>query len=184
MERDFVESPSQTLEAWAWDVDVLNRFAADYRDPNVKVNPELVQSMKAADLATKGAVYRRQLVFGLSDLQLHMGANQNAAEVGRKTFADVFLALPEGADYTAGFGHLSGYDAGYYGYAWADAISQDLLTAFKSAPGGLMDSNVGMKLRREIYEVGGSRDANESVRAFLGREWEIGPFLKSIGIGN
>jgi len=185
VERDFVESPSQTLEAWAWDLDVLDRFAADYRNPEVKIDPDLVARMTEAKKATAGATYRRQLVFGLVDLELHMGGDKkDAAAIGQKFFSEGFFPLPAGADFTAGFGHLMGYDAGYYGYAWADAISEDLLTEFRNAPMGLFDTDVGMKLRREIYEVGGGRKAEDSVRVFLGREWSIQPFLKNLGIGN
>jgi thimet oligopeptidase len=80
------------------------------------------------------------------------------------------------------FGHLNGYDAGYYGYAWADAISADLATVFEKAPDRFFDAQAGQRLRNEIYAPGNSRDVNESIRAFLGRDHTIEPFLKSIGI--
>jgi peptidyl-dipeptidase Dcp len=77
-----------------------------------------------------------------------------------------------------------GYDAGYYGYAWADAIAADMATVFENAPDGFFDRDAGMKLRREIYEVGNSRDVNVSIKKFLGRERSLQPFLKKIGIAN
>jgi thimet oligopeptidase len=94
----------------------------------------------------------------------------------------VFFPPPDGTDFAAYWGHLSGYDAGYYGYAWADSIAADMAAVFESAPGGLMDKRVGMRLREEIYSVGGSREIDESIRAFLQRERSNDPFLTSIGI--
>jgi len=78
-------------------------------------------------------------------------------------------------------GHFVGYDAGYYGYAWADAIAADMATVFEKAPDGYFDVRAGRRLRDEIYAVGNSRDASESIEKFLGRERSIEPFLKKIG---
>ena len=74
------------------------------------------------------------------------------------------------------------YDAGYYGYAWADAISADMASVFENSPGGYFDVNTGLKLRNEIYAVGGSRDPGVSIEKFLGRPQSNQPFLKKIGI--
>jgi len=76
-----------------------------------------------------------------------------------------------------------GYDAGYYGYAWADAIAADMATVFEKAPHGYYDEEAGMRLRKEIYEPGDSRDVNVSVEKFLGRKPSREPFLKKLGIG-
>lgn len=181
--RDFVEAPSQMLENWAWDKDVLDSFAADYRDPGKKIPADLLERMEAAKLATIGTFYRRQLAFALGDLRLHMGEGTPDAEATiNRAMADVFLPVPEGTHFAAYWGHLSGYDAGYYGYAWADAIAADLATRFETAPDGLMDKAVGMALRNEIYAVGGSRDAEESIRAFLQRDRSNEAFYRSLGI--
>jgi Zn-dependent oligopeptidase len=74
------------------------------------------------------------------------------------------------------------YDAGYYGYAWADAIAADMASVFQQAPGGFLDEKVGRKLRDEIYAQGNSRDITISIEKFLGRKQSIDPFLKHIGI--
>jgi Zn-dependent oligopeptidase len=84
--------------------------------------------------------------------------------------------------FIAYFGHIIGYGAGYYGYAWADAISADMATVFEKSPGGYFDKKAGMRLRKEIYEVGDSRDVNISIEKFLGRPRSIEPFLKRIGV--
>src|SRR5438874_13678199 len=69
----------------------------------------------------------------------------------------VFLPIDSSTTFVSYFGHLNGYDAGYYGYAWADAIAADLATVFEKAKDGYLDKQAGLKLRREIYEPGDSR---------------------------
>jgi len=96
---------------------------------------------------------------------------------------EVFLPSDSTSAMLASFGHLfDGYDAGYYGYAWADAIAADMASVFKKAPDGFLDSTVGRRLRDEIYAVGNSRDVTDSVERFLGRKQSIQPFLKKVGI--
>jgi len=90
----------------------------------------------------------------------------------------VFLPIDPSTTFVSYFGHLNGYDAGYYGYAWADAIAADMAIVFEKAKDGYLDKQAGMKLRREIYEPGDSRDVNESIEKFLGRKQSIEPFLK------
>ncbi len=184
--RDFVEAPSQMLENWIWDQDVLDTFAADYRDESKKIPADIIERLKEARLATIGTFYKRQLSFGLLDLELHSVSDPNAVpdvlEVSNRIIADVFLPSPEGTAFVAGFGHLTGYDAGYYGYAWADAIAADLATVFEESPKRYFDAEAGRRLRDEIYAPGDSRDVNESIEKFLGRPRSNKPFLKSIGI--
>jgi len=184
--RDFVEAPSQMLENWVWDKHVLDSFAADYRDPSRKIPAEILDQLKAAKLAVEGTRYRRQLAFGLMDLTLHTQINETncteAIALANKVLSEVFLPVPEETAIPAYFGHLTGYDAAYYSYAWADAISSDMATVFEQAPDRYFDANAGRKLRKEIYEVGDSRDVNISIERFLGRPTSIEPFLKKIGV--
>ncbi len=186
VERDFVEAPSQMLENWAWDKNVLDTFAADYRDPAKKIPGEILAKLKESDLAIKGTFYRRQLCFGLLDLALHTqvreGADVDPIALSNKILSETLLPVPEGTSFATYFGHLMHYDAGYYGYAWADAISADMASVFESSPGGYFDVKTGLQLRNEIYAVGGSRDPNVSIEKFLGRPQSNQPFLKKIGI--
>jgi thimet oligopeptidase len=183
---DFVEAPSQMLENWVWDKRVLDSFAADYRDPTKKIPAEILSKLKESRLATEGTRYRRQLSFGLTDLMLHTQIHDNnAAEalpLSNKILSDVFFPLAPDTAFVAYFGHLMGYDAGYYGYAWADAIAADMATVFEHAPNGYFDPAAGRKLRTEVYEPGNSRDVNISIERFLGRKRSLDPFLKKIGI--
>jgi len=183
---DFVEAPSQMLEYWVWDKKVLDGFAADYRDPTRKIPPEILDQLKAAKFATYGFHYRRQLAFGLMDLNLHTQiTDRNTTEalpLANRTLSETFLPVPEGTSLVTYLGHFVGYDAGYYGYAWADAIAADMATVFEQSPGGFLDVPAGMRLRSEIYAVGNSRDVNVSIEKFLGRPRSIEPFLKHIGV--
>ena len=183
---DFVEAPSQMLENWIWDKKVLDSFAADYRDPSKKIPAEILAKLKEAKLATEGTRYRRQLAFGLMDLALHTQIHEtNAAEtlpLANQKLSNVFLPMVPDTAFVAYFNHIIGYGAGYYGYAWADAISADMATVFEKSPDGYFDKQAGMRLRKEIYEPGDSRDVNVSIEKFLGRPRSLEPFLKQIGI--
>src|ERR1017187_2235004 len=183
---DFVEAPSQMLENWIWDKKVLDSFAADYRDPSKKIPAGILAKLKEAKLATEGMRYRRQLAFGLMDLALHTQIHEtNAAEtlqLANQKLSDVFLPMVPDTAFVAYFNHIIGYGAGYYGYAWADAISADMATVFEKSPDGYFDQQAGMRLRKEIYEPGDSRDVNVSIEKFLGRKRSLEPFLKKIGI--
>jgi len=185
---DFVEAPSQMLENWAWDKKVLDSFAADYRDPSRKIPEEILDQLKASRLATEGTFYRRQLSFGLMDLMLHTQIHATNADdtlpLANRVLSEVSLPVPPDSAFPAYFGHIIGYGAGYYGYAWADAIAADMATVFEKSPDGFFDQGAGMRLRKEIYEVGDSRDINVSIEKFLGRPRSIEPFLKKIGINS
>lgn len=183
---DFVEAPSQMLEAWIWDKGVLDSFAADYRDPSKKIPPAVLGQLKAAKYAIYGNHYRRQLAFGLMDLTLHTqiteGNLQDAIPLANQTLTETFLPVPEASAMIAYLGHFVGYDAGYYGYAWADAIAADMATVFENAPDGYLDQEAGRRLREEIYSQGNARDVNISIEKFLGRPRSVEPFLKKIGV--
>jgi len=187
--RDFVEAPSQMLENWVRDKKVLDRFAVDYRDGKGRIPAKILEQMEAARLATIGTHYRRQLALGQLDLAIHMTTDEKVFDdfvaVTNRILSETYLPVPEDTAFVASFGHLGGgYDAGYYGYAWADAIAADMASVFRKAPGGLMDRPTGMRLRHEIYAVGGSREIEDSIHAFLGRKRSLEPFFEFIGLGN
>jgi Zn-dependent oligopeptidase len=184
--QDFVEAPSQMLENWAWDKTVLDSFAADYRDPNKKIPREILDQLKASRLATMGMYYRRQLSFGLMDLALHTQIHATNADqalpLANQVLSEVSLPVPPDTALVAYFGHITEYGAGYYGYAWADAIAADMATVFEDSPDGYFDKTAGRRMREEIYAVGDSRDVNVSIEKFLGRPRSLEPFLKKIGV--
>jgi thimet oligopeptidase len=183
---DFVEAPSQMLQNWVWDKKVLDTFAADYRDPSKKIPAATIAKMKEAKLATVAVNYRRQFAFADIDLTLHdvhpEGQPYDCVAMSNPILEKVFLPIDPKTAFVAYFGHLVGYDGGYYGYAWADAIAADMATVFEAAPNGFLDKTAGLKLRKEIYAPGGSRDIDISIHNFLGRDRSIQPFLKTLGI--
>lgn len=185
--RDFVEAPSQMLENWAWDKTVLDTFAADYRDASKKIPADVLAALREAELATKGNFYRRQLGFAQLDLAVHAMPKPNekkdVVKITNEITSRVFYPADPSTAQVASFDHLAGgYDAGYYGYAWADAIAADLATVFEKAPKKYFDEKAGRRLRDEIYAPGDSRDVEVSIEKFLGRTRSIEPFLKKLGI--
>jgi thimet oligopeptidase len=185
---DFVEAPSQMLENWIWDKRVLDTFAEDYRDRSKKIPADIIKKMNDARLDTAGIFYRRQFAFAAADLALHgqhpPDEPYDCAALSNQIFERTFLPIDPETSFISSFRGLSGYDAGYYGYAWADAIASDMATVFEKAKDGYLDKQAGTKLRHEIYEPGDSRDVNVSIEKFLGRKQSVQPFLKKIGIGS
>ncbi len=183
---DFVEAPSQMLQNWVWNKKVLDTFAADYRNPSKKIPAETIKKMNDAKKATAGVFYRRQFAFAALDLALHDQHPENqpydCVGISNPILEKVFLPIDPSTTFVTYFGHLNGYDAGYYGYAWADAIAADMATVFEKAKNGYLDKQAGMKLRREIYAQGSSRDVKVSIEKFLGRPQSVQPFLKRLGI--
>jgi len=183
---DFVEAPSQMLQNWVWSKKVLDTFAADYRDPSKKIPGDIIQKMNDAKKATAGVFYRRQFAFASLDLAMHDAHPENAAwdcvAISNPILEEVFLPIDPSTTFVTYFGHMNGYDAGYYGYAWADAIAADMATVFEKAKDGYLDKQAGMKLRQEIYAEGDGRDVTMSIEKFLGRKQSVEPFLKKIGV--
>jgi thimet oligopeptidase len=183
---DFVEAPSQMLQNWIWDKAVLDTFAADYRNYSRKIPGDAIKRMNDAKVATAGMFYRRQFAFADVDLALHGPHPPNqpydCVAISNPIFERVFLPIAPQTSFISSFRGLNGYDAGYYGYAWADAIAADMATVFDKSKNGFLDTQAGMKLRREIYEPGESRDVTLSIPKFLGRKQSIQPFLKKLEI--
>jgi thimet oligopeptidase len=164
-EWDFVEAPSQLLEEWAWDAEVLASFTADADGKPIPA--DLVERMRVADGFGRALEVRRQL--GHAHLSYHLHVDQpedlRAATEHWYRVTSPVQPLSDRHPY-AGFGHLTGYGACYYTYQWSLVIARDLLSGFR---GDLGDGEAAARYRREILEPGGSRDAADLVEAFLGR---------------
>jgi thimet oligopeptidase len=180
-EWDFVEAPSQILEHWMWSPEVLRRFARHHRTGE-PIPDELVDRLVGARDLNVALHTLRQVFLGRVDLMLHDGrADVDLEEITRAAWAYTQLPYPEGTNRLASFGHLmGGYDAGYYGYLWAKVYGDDMFSVFQHE--GLLDPAVGARYRREVLEQGGSRDAIEHLREFLGREPSSEAFLRNLGI--
>jgi thimet oligopeptidase len=180
-EWDFVEAPSQIMEHWAWDPSVLERFARHYASGEPAPRELLDQLAKARFVNAAGRT-AMQAFYGQLDLAIHTDpATPDMDAALRRTYEVTGMPYPEGTFMLAGFGHLlGGYDAGYYGYLWAAVIGDDMFSRFASD--GILSPAIGAEYRREILEPNGSRDADELVRAFLGREPSNEEFLRLRGL--
>ncbi len=174
-EWDFVEAPSQLFEDWAWDYDVLKRFAVN--DKGEVIPQELVERMKKSDSVGKGVLNMRQISYAMLSYSYHSSDPAGIDLVARQNEIfdkySPFKAYEN--DYTfASFGHLNGYSSMYYTYMWSLAIAKDLALPFHQA--GLLDTTTAHKYRDTILSVGGAEDANEMVKNFLGRSYNLDAF--------
>ncbi|MDP8959563.1 MAG: Zn-dependent oligopeptidase [Actinomycetota bacterium] len=180
-EWDFVEAPSQIMEHWTWNADVLRRFARHYRTGQ-PIPDELVERLVAARDLNVGVKNLRQCYFGLMDLAFHDEADHKDVEaINRQAYQVTGLPFHEGTFFPASFAHLlGGYDAGYYGYLWSKVYGDDMFSRFEEE--GVTSPEVGRAYRREILERGGSEDAEVLLRSFLGRPPSKDAFLRYLGL--
>jgi oligopeptidase A len=187
VEWDAVELPSQFMENFCWEWDVLKDMTA-HVDSGAPLPRALYDKMIAAKNFQSGLFTLRQIEFALFDLRLHWeGRTDFMALLGevRKEVAVVFP--PEWNRFPQSFSHIfaGGYAAGYYSYKWAEVLSADAYAAFEEAVpsmGTVLDANTGERFWREILAVGGSRPAIESFRAFRGREPSPDALLRHNGM--
>ncbi len=181
--RDFVEVQSILLEQWPWDERVLETFAGKYGRPSQKIPPALSKQLMAERRRWAGIRYRQSLAWALMDIALHTESkpNADALKLANEVYSKTFLPLPEAAAPGTGASALVNYGATGYAFLWSEAIVTDILTVARSAPDGLLDQDSGLRLRREIYEPGDTRDAKDCVERFLGRPYSAAAFLKQFG---
>jgi thimet oligopeptidase len=172
-EWDFVEAPSQMLEEWAWDADVLRSFATD--ESGEPIPADLVARMRAAEEFGKGYLASAQMFYAAVSYRLHLERPADIDARVRELWAEYNLIapLPEGHFFTA-FGHLTGYSSAYYTYMWSLVIAKDLFGAFD--PDDLFAPEVARRYRDEVLAAGGSRDAADLVEGFLGRPYDAAAF--------
>jgi thimet oligopeptidase len=180
-EWDFVEAPSQIMEHWVWDPDVLARFARHFRTGQ-PMPRELVDRLVDARNLNEAVKTLRQVYLGQMDLGFH-GPERDVDldEVNRRAFAVTLLPFHEGTAYYCGFEHLmGGYDAGYYGYLWSKVYGDDMYSRFEAE--GVTNPEVGRAYREAILERGGTEDGERLLERFLGRPASQDAFLRQLGI--
>ena len=193
VEWDAVELPSQFMENFCWEWEVLEKMTA-HVETGKPLPRELFEKMLAAKNFQNGYMTLRQIVMSLTDWRLHSHFKAGDAkghavlDVSRK-IADEFNVIPqpEISRWINTFSHIfaGGYAAGYYSYKWAEVLSADAYSAFEEAAkltGSVLDAKTGKRYREEILEVGGSRPAAESFKAFRGREPSIDALLRHGGL--
>ncbi|MBA3540987.1 MAG: Zn-dependent oligopeptidase [Deltaproteobacteria bacterium] len=175
-EWDFVEAPSQMFEEWAWRHDTLARFSSHHAT-GAPIPQALVDKMRRADKFGLGTATVQQIFYAAISLGFHRADAENLdqlAEVQRLQKRYTPFAYVPGTYFHASFGHLVGYSAMYYTYQWSLVIAKDLLTPFER--GGLMQTDVTFAYRDKVLVPGGSRDAADLVRDFLGREYDFAAY--------
>ena len=131
-EWDFVEAPSQMLEEWAWDVDVLATFARNAAGETIPA--DLVAAMRRADHFGKGLYAVQQMSYAARSYYFHAGPHDDLTSYGDELQRRYSVFPPlEGAHMHCAFGHLDGYSSGYYTYMWSLVIAKDLFSAFDGA---------------------------------------------------
>jgi oligopeptidase A len=191
VEWDAVELPSQFLENFCWEWDVLQHMTA-HADTGASLPRALFDKMIAAKNFQSGLQTLRQVEFALFDMHLHYDYDP----AGTKSVHDVLtevrhrvavLVPPPFNRFENSFSHIfaGGYAAGYYSYKWAEVLSADAYGAFEEAgiaSGNILSSETGRRFYEEILAMGGSRPALESFKAFRGREPSIDALLRHNGM--
>ena len=193
VEWDAVELPSQFMENFCWEWEVLEKMTA-HAETGKPLPRELFEKILAAKNFQNGYMTLRQVVMSLTDWRLHANFDPKSAHGQAvldlsRNIADQFNVIPQASisRWINTFSHIfaGGYAAGYYSYKWAEVLSADVYSAFEEAAkltGSVLDEKTGLRYRQEILEVGGSRPAAESFKAFRGREPSIDALLRHGGL--
>ncbi|MBU1014270.1 MAG: M3 family metallopeptidase [Bacteroidetes bacterium] len=181
---DFVELPSQIMEHWVTEPEVLKQYAKHYQTGDVIPN-ELVKKMDAASKFNQGFVNVEIIAASLLDLAYHTIEKPVDIDVAKfeKDYLNSIGLIPEieSRYRTTYFGHIiGGYDAGYYSYTWAAVLDNDAYEAFTE--NGIFDKATADKFRKCILEKNGIENAMEMYVNFRGREPKIEPLLKNRGL--
>ncbi len=190
VEWDAVELPSQFMENFCWEWEVLEHMTA-HVDTGAPLPRDLFEKMLAAKNFQSGLGMLRQIEFSLFDMHLHYDFDPAAGGTVQSVLSDVrkrvaVLVPPAFNRFPNSFSHIfsGGYAAGYYSYKWAEVLSADAFSAFEEKRGerGVLDDATGARFRDEVLAVGGSRPAAESFRAFRGRDPQVDALLRHSGM--
>jgi oligopeptidase A len=186
VEWDAVELPSQFMENFCWERDVLARVTA-HVDSGEPLPHTLYDKMLAAKNFQSGMQTVRQIEFALVDMHLHHDYDPAGTQTPLQLLNDIRAKVavvmpPKYSRFLNNFSHVfaGGYAAGYYSYKWAEVLSADAYSLFEQ--NGVLDPGTGARFRDEILAVGGSRPALESFKAFRGREPRIDALLRHNGM--
>lgn len=184
VEWDAVELPSQFMENFCWEWEVLKHMTA-HVDTGEPLPRALFDKMTAAKNFQSGMMTLRQVEFSLLDMRLHAepGSDARVQQVVDEVRDEVAVMKPPAFNrFQHTFSHIfaGGYSAGYYSYKWAELLSADAWSAFEEE--GVLNPETGRRYRREILEAGGARDAIDNFKAFRGREPNIDALLRHQGM--
>ncbi len=186
VEWDAVELPSQFMENFCWEWEVLKHMTR-HVDSGAALPRALYEKMLAAKNFQSGLATLRQIEFSLFDMQLHSDfdpeSDRSALDLLAEVRREVAVMVPPAWNrFPNSFSHIfaGGYAAGYYSYKWAEVLSADAYSLFEEK--GVLDPDAGRRFRDEILAVGGSRPAADSFRAFRGREPSVDALLRHSGM--
>ena len=187
VEWDAVELPSQFMENFVWEYDVLAQMSS-HEETGAVLPKELFDKMHAAKNFQRGMFLVRQMEFALFDMEIYHqedeGRLKEWPQILDKVRQEVAVTQPPAYNrFALSFSHIfaGGYSAGYYSYAWAEVLSADAYAAFEESDDV---SETGRRFWKEILAVGGSRSAAESFKAFRGREPSLDALLRHSGFDN
>ncbi|OIR10313.1 oligopeptidase A [mine drainage metagenome] len=188
VEWDAVELPSQFMENFCWEWDVLQGMTR-HGETKEKLPRDLFDKMIAAKNFQSGLQMLRQIEFSLFDLRMHSDYDANGKQTVQQLLDEIrkevaVLIPPPFNRFQNSFAHIfsGGYAAGYYSYKWAEVLSADAYSLFEE--NGVLDAATGSHFREQILAVGGSRDAMDSFIAFRGREPRIDALLRHNGLAS
>ena len=183
---DAVELPSQFMEGFAWEPEIVSMISGHHRTGEALPAP-MMERLRASRVFQGALHMARQLEFALFDLRVHAQYRPDAGGRVMELLREVrdAVAVVPPADYDRfphGFAHVfgGGYAAGYYSYKWAEVLSADAYAAFEEQ--GVLNPALARRFREQILEIGGTRDIGEAFRAFRGRPPDIGALLRHSGI--
>ncbi len=182
VKRDFVEMPSQMLEEWLWNKEILKKVSKHYKTGE-PLSGEMIDNILALKNFSSGGFVTRQAMLAQYALDLFKaGAHKNPEELLRALLSQLQPRIEHGPHYRlfANFGHLTGYAAKYYGYLWSKVFALDLFETISKE--GLLNPEIGNKYVQEILAKGGSVDPNQLLKNFLGREPRKDAFIRDLGL--
>ena len=191
VEWDAVELPSQFMENFCWDYEVLTDMSA-HAETGATLPRALFDKMLAAKNFQSGMQMLRQIEFSLYDMRLHAEYAAERPEMIFSVMNEVrarvaVVSVPEFNRFAHSFSHIfaGGYSAGYFSYKWAEVLSADVFALFEEAVAQgapLLNRDLGQRYWREVLAVGGSRPAMDSFKALRGREPQVDALLRHSGL--
>jgi len=176
-QHDFVEVPSQLMEEYVWDAEILQLFATN--DAGEPIPTELVENMKKANEFAKGIHISRQMYLAALSLGVYLQDpekfDHHAYEKELEKKYSPWKSYEE-THQIENFGHLIGYSSNYYTYMWSLAIVKDFAGFMKKS--GLMNNEVAAQYREKVLNIGGAKPGHQMVKDFLGRDFSFEEFEK------
>lgn len=186
VEWDAVELPSQFLENWCWQRESIDMISGHYQSGE-PLPDDLLEKMRNARNFQSAMQLVRQLEFALFDMHIHLDSRAEKSADVQHTLDTIrqqvsVVPVPGFNRFQHGFSHIfaGGYSAGYFSYKWAEVLSADAFARFEEE--GIFNTETGRAFLENVLEVGGSRDAMSSFKAFRGREPEVDALLRHSGL--